>query len=712
MVRVLKKTVILSLLALLLLSGCGNNKGELNTDVGGEKYRYISSSEKLSNRVSYSTVGTVKVADDRVYRFCEKEDGEKKVRILTNCRLDGLENTLVTVNDDANSHNNAEQWFLLENGGFSVVYVSDNGQNTRSYRYVTYNAEGEKISEMSPDRALRDAGEYLVKDYFLAEDGSLIVIGATTVYQFDKDGNAVETVSVGTSVNNAFMDSKKNLYVQFLFVNKYTAAEVDFANHTLGKPLENVPINNNPWFECDGKFLILTDRSLNTYDMDKCEAEKVFDWLDIDRYAPYPDAVWMQGDSLCYLCRYADDEGEGVEITTVMKVVDDGNRKDIVIGCTDYNPLLGQIVSEYNNAQNNYRVKIKDYASCEDPEEALKRDLLLGGIIDIIDNTTFFVEIDEKECYYDLNTFIDKDPSFHREDYFENALKCQEVEGGLYALSPSFEFMTLIANSKYVGTNPSWTLDEFLAFHAKCSVLPFGDKMDSRALLYYLAATNRSIVDRDHGTCDFTGGDFVRIMELCKAYPVITGWETYSSFKDLREETLLMEPVNISMFDHLQVYDASMNGNANFIGFPVNEGYGQYYLYSTGYSILKNSQCPNGAWSFIKYTMDSPYIGTTSFSGFPVNKSQFEKVVERAKNQDVHTWVIDGVNIEVGPPSEKDLELLRTMIDKSTARIDLRGYVDDIIREEASYYFIGDKSAEDVADLLQTRIGLYFEEHK
>ncbi|WP_314587949.1 hypothetical protein [Paenibacillus terrigena] len=123
-----------------------------------------------------------------------------------------------------------------------------------------------------------------------------------------------------------------------------------------------------------------------------------------------------------------------------------------------------------------------------------------------------------------------------------------------------------------------------------------------------------------------------------------------------------------------------------------------------------NSTVKATAWDFMKFLLSEEMQGISQQDGFSINKSVNDKILEElvngAKKGPVNTG--KGGTIQV---SEKDLQVLKTMISEASLPITSRSNkVHTIIAEEAKAYFTGQKTAEDVANLIQNRVTTYINE--
>lgn len=76
------------------------------------------------------------------------------------------------------------------------------------------------------------------------------------------------------------------------------------------------------------------------------------------------------------------------------------------------------------------------------------------------------------------------------------------------------------------------------------------------------------------------------------------------------------------------------------------------------------------------------------------------------------TWWYDDVEITVGPLTEEDAQAVRDMVYNATTEAAYDQQLMNIITEEAEYYFNGEKSAQEIAGIIQSRAQLYIDENR
>ena len=144
--------------------------------------------------------------------------------------------------------------------------------------------------------------------------------------------------------------------------------------------------------------------------------------------------------------------------------------------------------------------------------------------------------------------------------------------------------------------------------------------------------------------------------------------------------------------------------------------------------IYAKSKNVDGAWAFLKTFLTKDYIckgANNYYNGFPLRKDALEYQIKRYSATEKYTdeygneiepyqssWGYDDLDVEIGPLSEDQVNKLREVI----ASVDhLYVYNDDvmtIISDETGAYFSGQKSAKEVADIVQNRVSNYVNENR
>ncbi len=397
---------------------------------------------------------------------------------------------------------------------------------------------------------------------------------------------------------------------------------------------------------------------------------------------------------------------------------------------------MRDIITEFNNNKSNYKIEVKTYttegnnASYSDSIDRFNSDIISGNIPDfiILDECMPIKSYIQKGLFIDLYKHIDIDPEIDRKDYLPNILKAFESDGKLYTCFTSFSIGTLIGKTSDVGNTPGWTWSDFnkLLSSKPKNTIPIADNYipftKQRFLGFALLTKINEYIDYDSASCSFENDDFKDLLKLADNYPSETiEIINPSAYKD--GNPLLMY-TNVSLYDNLKSYEVINFGEEiTFIGFPSNgeESIGIVGYAYNQFAIPTNAKEANGAWEFAKYLL-SDYQkkcgSTTGYAGFPIKISSLEILANKAKEELPNgrlreAFVEDGDNVftvEFGANTDEDNKKISDLIYSVSNFTRNNSDIISIISEETESFFVGQKSVEEVASIIQNRVSTYLSE--
>ena len=112
--------------------------------------------------------------------------------------------------------------------------------------------------------------------------------------------------------------------------------------------------------------------------------------------------------------------------------------------------------------------------------------------------------------------------------------------------------------------------------------------------------------------------------------------------------------------------------------------------------------------------------------GFPTNQKAFDRVVKQAmekqmgKDEDGNEievshgswWVDDGIEVQMYAATQEDVDMIMELINNMDTAVSFDQDIFDIISEEVQAFFEGQKTAQDVAGIIQSRVTIYVNEQK
>jgi len=392
---------------------------------------------------------------------------------------------------------------------------------------------------------------------------------------------------------------------------------------------------------------------------------------------------------------------------------------------------LTNAVDAYNARNGKYRVEIVNYLQ-EDQDypaaqERLKLDLATSKGTDII----WLGDMAADELGYsgvlaDLNPFLTpKD----REHYLVNILEDAQTGDALYEIAAAFTLSFLAGDSRKLGTETGWIMEEMLAaFRA--------DGKDANSLGNVGVNTAQELVrnaiedfiDWNTGKADFCNQEFYDILEFCRDE---SGWAKATN-ESVASGTHLAVLGGISGVSSIQYMDWLFGDDWTAKGWPCRQGTGVKVSFWNSFAISSYSQCPEGAWDFLTYYItldwledytalhpDLPSRTYANIHGLPLNRSSFEEMLEWSVVQRYYDDTGEPVPFYFGEEpvpdfyanSAEDLEKIREIISLADGKVlSNQSAVFQIIGEEVSGYKTGVLSAEKTAEKIQNRVQLYLDE--
>ncbi|CAH0121658.1 Putative ABC transporter substrate-binding protein YesO [Paenibacillus sp. CECT 9249] len=317
----------------------------------------------------------------------------------------------------------------------------------------------------------------------------------------------------------------------------------------------------------------------------------------------------------------------------------------------------------------------------------------------------------------DLGKRMDQDKTFRKDDYFTRVLESGKSDEGLFSVPLTFSLSGMIGNQAALAQtgvkidDRNWTWNDFVATGRKLlaakgpyqAVISNGEGMIAAAGHDYFV---RSIMTDNYGmfvdeakrTAHFNSQSFSDLLKQIKSMfdeGIIAGGPAYFSNITLSSPTDYL--TSLRMFGEQTAFYVK----------PHATGAAAGATFATGYHLAVNakSKVKDEAWDFLKYLLRHTSIG------FPVNKQLYLEEVQKLKEKGTITpdkmGPLQGKTFNV---DAAQLDLLENFVDQAAQERNGSGKVLDMVVEESAAFFAGQKSAEDVARLLQNKATTFLNE--
>ena len=496
------------------------------------------------------------------------------------------------------------------------------------------------------------------------------------------------------------------------------------------------------------------------YKLGEAEPVKLFNWINCDVNASKISVLDVADDGTVtgmvsdYIPKT---QTFTTELVTVKKVPYDSvpHKQSVTMAVMylDYN--VQDMIIDYNRKNDAYRIEVLDYSEYgydadgkSIGETKLNTEILSGNVPDILClNGLNYRHLANKGILEDLYPFIESDSELKRSDFFPNVLAALEVNGKLCTTVSGFFINSAIGAASVVGDKPGWTYDEF---NAALASMPEGctafDQYVTRdgILSTCLALDMADYVDWGSGTVRFDNPEFIRLLNFANSFPSEFDWENYDySSEDSTEDRLaqgkqmLVQTSAYSIDDiFYNNYAQFMGGKVTYIGYPTANGTGNMISFAgdSGYAMSSKSQNKEAAWQFLREFFTRKYQEDNVYS-LPSRLDVFDERAEEASTVQYQTngegkfildddgekipivrttiWNKDTQKVEeVYALTEDQVQQIRELILTTTKVADYNQEILDIVKEQAAPFFAGQKTAEEVAKLVQSKANIYVNEQR
>jgi hypothetical protein len=296
---------------------------------------------------------------------------------------------------------------------------------------------------------------------------------------------------------------------------------------------------------------------------------------------------------------------------------------------------------------------------------------------------------------------LDTDADLSREELVPAFLEMADQNGTLPFLSSSFAVRTLMAPSSLVPQQQGWTITEFLEVAEN---LPDGyDLMDDKSALdflsLYLTYTIEDYVDLRSATVNLRQADLMQMMEYCR-----------NDYVDSSQGDTPLLSYLTTVFGP-DMYTSFLRESAEeytLIGFPGASGNGALRYYGAEQlSILTTADYSDGAWEFLKYLLRWDRTGGI---GFPVLQENFDRAISEAMEDALGE---NGTILSKGM-TEAERDSLLAWIDNASGPggSENTSEVISILLEDAASYISGDKTMDEVLEIMENRMQIYLSEKR
>ncbi|MDE5804275.1 MAG: extracellular solute-binding protein [Lachnospiraceae bacterium] len=673
-----KKWICLFLSMVLLLAGCGGK--EKNTGASGSQESGTESGAPGSQTQGGNTVDPAVIERMMADGIYDVELEEKKLASPIKAGETFL---------GAQYYNGERLWYIGNEEGQVFCYHEEQGerellleevQQTRrstlckwrrdeehfyilnSISLLVLNTAGEKLYEIKTEGSIRDIG--------LSKEGDVILVTEN--------------------------ESRYTYVLQIL-------------NPETGTLSGNYELSD--WFGIDEgavKGVLVLDLS-GVYDLDVESGEKIYymRWSGTS-YSPnmngnpfYTFKMTEDGSMEMLQGRLVKEEYYTVSIKKINP--DEMDKIPLVFRVMYANSGLKLLVARFNQQNQEYHVFLQDrsgeyygdFVARTDMEIATGKgpDMFEDGVVSNI------YALVEKGALENLEPYLTRD-GIDRAAYAPETFRNLGREDGIYYAGYEMEAVTLYVKEELAGS----TLEELLYNMENCDEQVVFNSLynytPNKLLRYFFQMSDNfyGMVDWEGKTCDFSGELWEQILRVVKRYGVTD--------RNRQWEEIAMPVYNGRL--HGFAYDDArfMQEGKVLTGYPSEEGM-THQLLIGGLAVNAASEHKEGVWQFIQFLLEEENQKLVLQDSYlPVNEKVLQAYVDEEVSKPNGYYPL-GEEVYI---TEDQLERFWECLNHASITPGRTEAVLAIIQEEAELYFTGDKSIEEISDIIGNRVRLYLAE--
>jgi len=385
----------------------------------------------------------------------------------------------------------------------------------------------------------------------------------------------------------------------------------------------------------------------------------------------------------------------------------DGTKATLVYGTMHLDQEMSTWIAEYNLTHEDCRVEVREYGQ-EGFEEGLMRlnaEIVQGNGPDLLDLSDIDVApYISLGALTDLYPMMAADAELQPETFVPGILKLYEENGHLYGIAPGYRLETIMGKSALLGDPSEWTVEKM---NDVIDNLPEGSCFINNlgALGFLRIVLQRGMdeyVDWEAASCSFDSNQFRELLQLAAVM------DTFPVFED--DEQAIAEgklPANRLYVSDVEEYAASsrlfQGEPVVCVGYPSPEGGGALVTPYLPVGICRGEN-QDAAWEFVKSLLSEEFQEEHIRFNFPLRQDSLQKLFEESMTRSTENEPADEAI------SQEDCDGLHEVIYSANNSRIFDANIWDIVSEEAEAYFAGEKTLEQVVQIIQNRAEIYIRE--
>ncbi len=622
--------------------------------------------------------------------------------------------------------------FFNEDGSLETIeskeeYDDEWNLLSREVYMNKYDATGGLLSSEEASAKLQLDEEYYISHFYKDSEGNYL-IGSWEQPLKIYSPDLVQTGEITS--NNPFdglcMTGSGKLVTSYWGNMGVDIAVVDVAAKKVGTPISTNKSSGSSqvWPGPGDTVLYVNGNELCSCDVVTGEIKVVMDVMDMDVNADYIQSVKALSDG-SFLMSYYDYSSDGGASILIAKPVDPSTiaeKTELTIATIYTNQDLNEAVIDFNRNSEEYRIKVVDYMTEDWDYEAaitnLQNDIVAGNIPDMIDVSSVSAPWRNwvaKEIITDLYPLMEADGDFSKEELLPNIRTAFEVDGSLYVLPTTVMISGVEVKEKFVKGVESLTPEYLMELESQLpeDVDLFWYNYQGEVMYNMVYENMSSFVDYETGECYFDTDEFKAVLAYAKEQPAEMVWDESTSLPaSLAADKVIFYDITMTQMPDWQFHKFVFGEDVTMLGYG-SEGDG-IKLMPNGCALTITEACEHkdAAWDFLKTFVSEEAQTKEHMWGIPVTQTGLDNFVYKAQHMDSeHGYSWDDVELNITNATDEDVKEFLAIYQKADEVSTQDTAIMAIIEEEVAPFFAGEKSVDEVAHIIQSRIDIYLKEN-
>lgn len=407
---------------------------------------------------------------------------------------------------------------------------------------------------------------------------------------------------------------------------------------------------------------------------------------------------------------------------------DISEKTAITLGTMFLEPNVQSEIMKFNRSNDKYEIKVIDYSELypgdglEEAKKQLDMDIISGKAPDIINIDGNVKKYVDKGIFLDLTPEFDKGGALEGIELLPNIAEMMKYDGKMYTFMPSFKVATCAVRAKFAKGKGSLTykeLDDLIKSNGTDYEKAFGSNHDKSYGNLLMPHYADKCIDWNEKKCDFKNPEFIEFLNFINKFPdKVSGHSNLAEIdKSYAEDKgIYYRELFSNLNEYARLKQLVFNDDIELVGYPNNSRENIASINGELYAVNSNTAHKDIALEFVKELILSDK--DDSYSGFSTVKQKFEEELQEATkeksddDESAQLWdQINHVMVKMKPLSQEEVSKFYDYTVSINSLDCMNNEITNIIAEEASAFYCGQKTAEEVADIIQNRVTVYINEN-